>query len=530
MTQQVSTPWWGHACDDQPVRCLQIVLGDQLDPSRRHLTHIDKTADVILMMEVADEATHVASHKQRTVLFLAAMRQFGKDLHSDGYRVRYVALDDPANTGSFDGEITRAVKACKPDSLRVIRPGEWRVLKTIQSVAARVGLELVLDEDPHFYLTPEEFEAWADGRKTLVMEHFYRMMRKRLNVLMTDAGEPEGGAWNFDKENRETFREDPASIPDTPTFRTGERTLEVIDLVQRQFPDAPGRLDSFNWPVTRNQGQRALDAFIVHRLPHFGQYQDAMVSGQRHMFHSLLSSALNLKLLDPRECVQAAVDAYEAGHAPINAVEGFVRQLIGWREFIRGMYWQQGPDYADRNAFGDDGDLPALYWDGQTDMVCLRESVGQVLDEAYGHHIQRLMVTGNFALLLGVHPRQVSDWYLGMYVDAVDWVTLPNTLGMAMYADGGVVGTKPYIASGRYINRMSDYCRTCPYDPTKRTGDDACPYTTLYWEFLDRHERMFRNNRRMTFPMKNLATIVASERREIAACAMAIKQRLNVIQ
>jgi deoxyribodipyrimidine photolyase-related protein len=512
---------------DASVDRLLIILGDQLDVRSPVVRDLDKQRDAILMMEVRDEATHVPSHRQRIVLFLSAMRSFAKDLAKDGYRVHYIVLDDPKNTHCFADEIERALRRLKPARVEFIRPGAWRVLQSMQDRLGDLGIDHEMHEDPHFYLTPNEFSEWMGDRKEVILEHFYRFMRKELGVLVDRQGKPEGGEWNFDKQNREPFR-GKIAIPDSPRFRASEITQEVISLVKEHFADAPGNLADFSWPVTYRQAERALDEFIEHRLPHFGTYQDAMVTGEPWMFHALLSSSLNLKLLDPRTCVEAAIEAYRRGHAPINAVEGFVRQLIGWREFIRGVYWHEGPEYGSRNALDQRGTLPGLYWTGETDMNCMKQCVGEVLDHGFGHHIQRLMVTGNFALISGVDPRAISDWYLAMYVDAVDWVTLPNTLGMAMHADGGVVGTKPYASSGRYVDRMSDYCKGCRYDPTKRTGDDACPFSTFYWDFLMRNERSFRDNRRMAFPMKNLKSIGKSERRQIRDRAAELRRELGI--
>ncbi|MHC4080232.1 MAG: cryptochrome/photolyase family protein [Planctomycetota bacterium] len=515
------------ASHESPDRLL-IVFGDQLDSRSAALKAIDKQRDVVLMMEVAQEATNVPSHKQRIVLFLSAMRHHAEALRRRGCRVRYVKLDDPDNTQSLDGEIERAIGELRPRVVTAVRPGAWRVLRLVERRVAQPGPNLELLEDDHFYVDPDEFAAWAAGRKELVLEHFYRMMRKRLGVLVDAEGKPEGGVWNYDKDNRRPFREDRVAIPPRTGFRPDAITREVIELVERRFPDAPGRVDGFAWPVTRRQARRALRSFIDERLARFGPHQDAMVGSEPWMFHSLLSPALNLKLLDPRECVSAALDAYRQGRAPLNSVEGFVRQLIGWREFIRGVYWLAGPGYADGNALRQHGSLPPLYWTGETDLECLRECVLQVLDHGFGHHIQRLMVTGNFALIAGVDPRAVSDWYLAMYVDAVDWVTLPNTLGMAMHADGGLVGTKPYAAGGRYINRMSDYCASCRYDPKQRHGADACPFSTFYWDFLLRNADRLRGNQRMGLALKNLDGIDAGERRRITTRAGKLRSSLGI--
>lgn len=492
-------------------------LGD-LDPER----------DAVLMMEVRNEAEHVPSHRQRTVLFLSAMRHFALELVGRGLPLRYVLLDDPDNSQSFPGELSRAIRDLKPAEVHVTRSGEWRVEHLVDEWSAGAGVSLVRHEPGHFYLSPAEFERWADGRKVLVLEHFYRWMRQRERILLDEDGHPVGGAWNYDAENREPFRGDPAEIPPPLRFPPDAITREVIDLVRGTWPEGYGGLEEFAWPVTRAEARAVLDDFIEQRLPLFGRYQDAMRSGEPWMFHSLLAPALNLQLLDPRECVDAAVRAYAGGRAPLAAVEGFVRQILGWREFIRGVYWHAGPDYRNRNAFDMHGSLPAWYWTGDVDLCCLSESLGQVVKYGYGHHIQRLMVTGNFALIGGVDPAAISDWYLAMYVDAVDWVTLPNTLGMVMHADGGLVGTKPYAASGKYLERMSDYCHGCQYRPEVRTGPEACPFTTFYWDFLLRHEQKLRGNRRMALMFKSLERLPEAERKAISGQADELRKRYGL--
>ncbi|NNF44961.1 MAG: cryptochrome/photolyase family protein [Phycisphaerales bacterium] len=509
------------------VRHLVIVLGDQLDRSPAAFDGFDERRDAVLMMEVEEESTHVPSHRQRTVLFLSAMRHFAMDLHERGHRVQYVRLDDRHNTQSFDGEVRRHAERLEPESIVCTHPGEWRVLDVMRGWKSDLGIPVDIRPDDHFLVEPEAFAAWAEGRRSLVMEYFYREQRKRLGILVDDDGKPEGGAWNYDADNRESFKRDP-QIRRPYHARPDAVTRDVIEMVERRLPDLPGRIDAFRWPVTRDEARRALKDFVEHRLGDFGRYEDAMWTTETTVYHSRLSAALNLKLLSPRECVDAALDAYHAGAAPLNSVEGFVRQLIGWREFIRGVYWFEGDGYADRNGLDHHGRLPDFYWSGDTEMACMRHCVGQVLDEAYGHHIQRLMVTGNFALLSGVHPRAVSDWYLGMYVDAIDWVTLPNTLGMAMHADGGVVGTKPYAASGKYINRMSNYCKECRYDVKERTGETACPFNTLYWDFLIRHRERFRKNNRMAMILKNVDRMTKDERVEITVSANAHRDAFGI--
>lgn len=505
---------------------LLVLFGDQLDAKSPALAELDRERDAVLMVEAREESSHVPSHRQRTVLFLAAMRHFALELAGKGFRVRYISLDDPANTGSLDGEVRRAVKALGVKKLIVQRPGEHRVM-AMAAAWKKSLVETEIVEDQHFLCSPKSFREWADGKKSLVMEMFYRRERKRLGVLMDDDGGPVGGAWNFDKENRRSFKTAP-SAPAVYRARPDAITKEVIATVEREMPDLPGRLSSFGWGVTREEAKRSLADFVEHRLRFFGDHQDAMWTGEPFLYHSLLSPYVNLHLLAPMELVDPAVAALEAGKAPINAVEGFVRQVIGWREFIRGVYWLEGPSYETRNALDQHGRLPGFYWTGQTEMRCVRESVGQVLEHGYGHHIQRLMVTGNFALIAGVHPREVSDWYLGMYVDAVDWVTLPNTLGMAMHADGGVVGTKPYAASGKYIQKMSNYCKGCRYDPEKRTGEDACPFNIFYWEFLVRNEETLGANQRMALILSHVKKMTKREKVELTVSAGKLRETMGI--
>lgn len=517
------------------VRNLVVVLGDQLDDRSPALARFDRDRDAVLMMEVAEEATQVPSSLQRTVVFLSAMRHYAEGLARRGLAIRYVPLDEPANTGTFAGELTRAVQDLAPSRIQVIEPGEHRVARMVREWPERFSLPVEVLPSRQFLTTPMAFARWASRRRPpLVMEHFYRSERRRLGLLMDPRGRPEGGQWNYDRMNRASFGRRAPHVAPPLRFAPDAVTREVMRLVSRRFPGAPGRLGSFAWPVSRADAVRALQDFVAHRLPGFGRHQDAMWTGEPFLHHSLLSPALNLGLLDPPECVAAAVDAYRSGAADLPSVEAFVRQIIGWREFIRGVYWTEGPGYGERNSLGQTGRLPALYWTGETEMRCLREAIGQVLEYGYGHHIQRLMVTGNFALIAGVYPKALSDWYLGMDVDAVEWVTLPNTLGMVMHADArpgetrGVVGTKPYAASGRYLQRMSNYCRGCRYDPTRRTGPDACPFTVFYWDFLRRHRSALARHGRMQFALRSEATLAPAERRAIGREAERRRAHLGI--
>jgi deoxyribodipyrimidine photolyase-related protein len=356
------------------------------------------------------------------------------------------------------------------------------------------------------------------------MEFFYREMRRRHRVLVDAAGEPEGGRWNFDEENRGSFGAGgPGKVPAPVAFPPDAVTREVLALVARRFAKHPGKLDHFDWPVTPAQARRSLEDFVTQRLPQFGEFQDAMWTAEPWLYHSRISAAMNLKLLDPREVIAATESAYRAGRVPLAAAEGFIRQILGWREYVRGVYWLLMPGYVGRNELGAREPLPEFYWTGRVPMRCLREAIGQTLDFGYAHHIQRLMVTGLYGLLLGVDPRKMHEWYLAVYVDAVEWVELPNTLGMSQYADGGVMASKPYIATGRYIQRMSNYCQGCRFNPAKATGAEACPFTTLYWDFLLRHEARLKRNPRMSLQVRNLGRLAPRERQAVQERAAAIR-------
>ena len=505
------------------LRCLVVVLGDQLDLDAAAFDGFEAATDAVWMAEVAEESTHVMSSKARTVMFLAAMRHFALTLEAAGRPLHYTRLDAPGNGGSLGAQLRSDILRLKPARLVMTAPGDWRVLQAIKAVAEAQGLPLDIREDRHFYCSVREFAAHVKGRKTLRMDYFYREQRRRHRILM-QGDEPLGGQWNFDADNREAFgAEGPGSLPPRTAFAPDAVTRKVIALVNKRFARHPGRLDGFAWPVTRAQALRSLQVFIEERLPLFGRYQDAMWPGEPWLYHAHLSAALNLKLLNPREVVAAAEAAHRDGHAPLASVEGFVRQILGWREYVRGVYWTQMPGYADRNALDARQDLPAWYWTGATDMACLRDALTQTLTHGYANHIQRLMVTGLYALMLGVQPRQVHAWYLAVYVDAVEWVELPNTLGMSQYADGGVMGSKPYIATGKYIQRMSPHCKGCRYDPAQRSGDSACPFTTLYWDFLMRHAEALAGNPRMALQVKNLARLSDAQKQAVTTRAAAIR-------
>lgn len=506
----------------KPLRTLVLVLGDQLNRDASAFDGFDATQDAVWMAEVAEESTHVWSSKPRTAMFLAAMRHYAESLRRDAIPLHYTALDDAHNAGTLAAQLKRDIARLKPEALVMTAPGDWRVLQAIRGTAQRLGIPLDIRDDRHFYTTVRDFAAHAKSRRTLRLEFFYRELRERHGVLMQE-GKPIGGRWNYDEDNREALGAAPCTPLAPPMFPPDAITRDVLHLVETRFAGHPGSLTGFAWPVTRKQALEALDRFLDERLPAFGCYQDAMWTREPWLYHSQLSAALNLKLLDPREVVHAAESAYHAGHAPLASVEGFIRQILGWREYVRGIYWTHMPDYADSNALHADQPLPSWYWTGDTDMACLRDAIGQTLAHGYAHHIQRLMVTGLYAMLLGVRPRAIHEWYLAVYVDAVEWVELPNTLGMSQYADGGLMASKPYAATGKYIQRMSNYCEGCRYDPGKRTGERACPYTTLYWDFLMRHEARLARNPRMALQVKNVARIRERERSDIQARAAGLR-------
>ena len=469
-----------------------LVLGDQLSPDLSSLRAGDSQRDIVLMAEVADEASYVPHHKKKLAFIFSAMRHFADELRGQGWTLRYTRLDDPDNSGSLASELSRACRDLIRSEVLVTEPGEYR-LKTALEDWADGTLDLL--PDTRFLASHSEFRAWAEGRKQLRMEYFYRDMRRKTGLLM--AGDtPEGGQWNFDAENRKPLKAD-LFIPHPHRVTQDTTTQEVLHLVQTRFPENFGTLAPFWFAVTRQAAEAAMDHFISEALPKFGDYQDAMLEGQAFLYHSVLALYLNAGLLDPLDICRRVEGAYYAGHAPLNAAEGYIRQIIGWREFVRGIYWLHMPGYTERNALEATRALPDFYWTGQTDMACMAAAIGQTRDEAYAHHIQRLMVTGNFAMLAGINPKEVHEWYLAVYADAYEWVEAPNVIGMSQFADGGLLGSKPYAASGNYINKMSDHCAGCRYDVKVKTGPDACPFNPLYWDFLLRNQAHLRGNPRL---------------------------------
>ena len=498
------------------MKRLVLILGDQLDIDSPALKNIDLQVDQVAMIESANEAQHVWSHKAKIALFLSAMRHFAEQLKHLGLPLVYIqhspkTIAEELRDKIISGQFTHLI---------CVEPGEWRLKRAIEELASELNIVLVMHEDPHFYCSHLEFKNWIANKKELRLEYFYRLMRKTHGILVDQDGNPEGGQWNFDRDNRKPFpKKGPGLIPPPALFEPDDVSRAVLAEVEEKYSDHPGTLAHFQWAVTRAQALEVLEGFVEHRLASFGIHEDAMWTDTPFGWHSLLSSSLNLKLLNPREVIDAVVVAWKKYDLELATVEGFIRQILGWREFVRGMYYLDMPQMALDNFYGHQNVLPAWYWTGKTKMSCMREAIGQTLQYGYAHHIQRLMVTGNFALLAEVLPKEVCDWYLAIYIDAIEWVELPNTAGMALFASGGRFTSKPYIASGAYIKRMSNYCNSCLYKPDIRFGEGACPVTNLYWNFLIKHRTQFEASPRTRLMTANLSRISEADQQSIQAHA-----------
>ncbi|MDY0146844.1 MAG: cryptochrome/photolyase family protein [Halothiobacillus sp.] len=500
------------------MRQLIVVLGDQLNRNSAVFDVFDPDQDAVFMAETTGEAAHVWSHKHRIALFFSAMRHFAATLRSEGITVHYAQIGSHSH-GELADALAAAIVAHRPQQVIWVSAGAERLNHALKATCDRHTVRWSIYPDRHFIATENQFSDWAKGRKSLRLEYWYRQLRQQTGLLMED-DQPIGGIWNFDAQNRATFdARGPGLLPSPLGFPADAITQQVIETVERHFPEHPGALDGFDWPVTPEQAEAALADFITHRLPLFGHYQDAMWTDEPWLYHSRLSAALNLKLIDPATVCRAAEAAYHQGQVPLAAAEGFIRQILGWREYVRGLYANYGDQWLDMNALDARHDLPDFFWTGDTSAHCLSQTIGQTLRTGYAHHIQRLMVTGLYCLLAGVRPRAVHEWYLAVYVDAVEWVEIPNVIGMSQFADGGIMASKPYIASGSYIDRMSNYCANCPFNPKEAVGAKACPFTTLYWAFLDRHEKRFARHPRLALQVKNLQRKSAEERALIRAQA-----------
>ena len=519
-----------------PLRHLVLVLGDQLDIRSTAFAGFDPARDRVLMVEAPEESLHVPSTRMRTAMFLSAMRHFAaEEVKPRGWPLDYLRLGEH-RFDSIAAALGDALDRWRPVALVMTQAGEWRLADAVARCCEAAGVRLDERDDLHFMASRLEFMEYVGSRRQLVMEPFYRRMRKQHGILIDADGSPTGGEWNYDHDNRGAFgRKGPGMLPKPVAFAPDAITRETIADMQRHLGDQYGSVDGFDWPVTRAQALVALEDFVTHRLQDFGRFQDAMWQDEPFLYHARLSAALNVKLLDPREVIAAAVAQLQptregqGGGAPLAAVEGFVRQILGWREFMRGVYWWRMPMLEDANALHHDAPLPAWYWTGDVRMNCMRQTIGQTLATGYAHHIQRLMVTGNFALTFGMAPQQVHAWYLSVYVDAIEWVEMPNTLGMSLYADGSRFVTKPYAAGGAYINRMSNYCTGCAYRPGDRSGETACPMTVMYWDFTARHAKMLEANPRTVMMARNLARMDAEDVKGIRQTAQRMRDRPDLL-
>jgi deoxyribodipyrimidine photolyase-related protein len=506
------------------MKKLILILGDQLDLKGAALKNFDLKNDEVIMIESMHEAQYVWTHKAKIVLFLSAMRHFANQLKELHYPLTYIQSSSLSIVEALKEKIVKG----NYSHLIFIEPGEWRLKQQIEELAKDLSITLEMREDDHFYCSHQEFVKWAADKKELRLEYFYRLMRKTHHILIDSEGNPEGGQWNFDQDNRKPYPKKGPGILEEPIFFEPDAiTQEVIDFVNETYANHPGSLEAFQWAVTRNQALEALEYFVEYRLRNFGVYQDAMWTDTPFGWHSILSSSLNLKLLNPREVIAAVITAWKKYDLDLSNIEGFIRQILGWREFVRGMYYLDMPQMAKDNYYDHQRPLPQWYWSGQTNMACMKDAIGQTLKYGYAHHIQRLMVTGNFALLAEILPSAVCDWYLAIYVDAIEWVELPNTAGMALFANGGRFTSKPYIASGAYIKRMSNYCGSCEYKPDVRFGDTACPVTTLYWNFLIKHRTQFESSPRTRLMTANLNRISDEDQKSIVNHAEYVLNHLD---
>jgi deoxyribodipyrimidine photolyase-related protein len=506
------------------MKKLILILGDQLDLKSAALRNFDLKNDEVIMIESIHEAQYVWTHKAKIALFLSAMRHFADQLRELHYPLTYIQNSSSSIVEALKEKIVKG----NFTHLICVEPGEWRLKQQIEELASDISIKLEMRDDDHFYCSHQEFVKWASDKKELRLEYFYRLMRKTHHILLDSEGNPEGGQWNFDQDNRKPYpKKGPGILEDPIFFEPDTITQEVIAFVKETYATHPGSLDAFRWPVTRAQALEALEYFVEYRLRNFGVYQDAMWTDTPFGWHSILSSSLNLKLLNPREVIDAAVNAWKKYDLDLSTIEGFIRQILGWREFVRGMYYLDMPQMAKDNYYDHQRSLPQWYWSGQTNMACMKDAIGQTLKYGYAHHIQRLMVTGNFALLAEILPSAVCDWYLAIYVDAIEWVELPNTAGMALFANGGRFTSKPYIASGAYIKRMSNYCGSCKYKPDVRFGETACPVTTLYWNFLIKHRTQFESSPRTRLMTANLNRISPEDQKSIQEHAQYVLNHLD---
>jgi deoxyribodipyrimidine photolyase-related protein len=474
---------------------LILVLADQLSWHNPALADADPNRDQLLLAEVVQETTYVKHNKHKIAFLLAAMRHFRVEAEQKGFTVHYTTIDE--GVVSLLAAVQMVLARTQVNQVILCEPGEWRLRCEFESWPDQLGIACEMREDSRFLASHAVFDEWADGQKSLRMEYFYRLMRKRYQLLLDASGGPEGGQWNYDADNRSGWRNKDL-VPARRQPAVSPITRQVIIEVDALFADHPGDLKHFCAAVTRAEAEQQLDDFLTHFLPLFGQYQDALAEESPTLFHGLIGLYLNAGLLEPLEVCRQVERRYQLGEVSLAATEGFIRQILGWREYVRGIYWRFMPHYAEHNTWQAVRPLPAWFWTAETPMRCLSKAIGQSLDLGYAHHIQRLMVIGNFALIAGLSVKQVCEWYLAVYVDAYEWVELPNTLGMALNADGGIMASKPYAASGNYIAKQGNHCAQCQFDPKQTTGPKACPYNSLYWHFIDQNLASLSTNPRMS--------------------------------
>jgi deoxyribodipyrimidine photolyase-related protein len=503
---------------------LRLILGDQLN--LQHSWFATPQPDVVhVLIEMRQETDYVLHHAQKILAIFAAMRDFAAQLSAAGHRVHYLAIDDPRNCQALSANLDWLIGQYQAKRFQYQEPDEWRLDAQLAAYGAALTIPWAMVGTEHFYTLRHEAEELLGVRRKWLMETFYRAMRVRHAVLMEGA-KPVGGQWNYDHDNRKSWTGTPAEPPDLRIRHDHTALWQTIVAAGVKSFGNPHQAD-LPWPLNRSEALRQLDAFVAHALPHFGDYQDAMSAKASRLFHSLLSFALNTKMLAPAEVVARVEAAWRAGQAPLAAAEGYIRQILGWREYIRGVYWARMPGYAEQNFFQHDTALPAWFWTGATRMRCLSHAIGDSLENAHAHHIQRLMVIGNFALLAGIEPGALHRWYLGIYIDAFEWVELPNTLGMSQFADGGMLATKPYVSSAAYVDRMSDYCKGCHYDRKDRLGEKACPFNALYWDFFDRNTVQLRSNPRIGMAYRQLEKMDSAALDGIRAKAAALRNDLD---
>ena len=506
-------------------KTLRLILGDQLNHQHSWFQQVDENV-VYVMMEVRSETDYVVHHIQKVVAFFQSMRLFADELLQKGHKVVYLKLDDINNKQSFTENIRWICQKYKIETIEYQLPDEYRVDQELKSLSEALNLSVCVVDSEHFFTSRTEFAEFFKGKKQFLMESFYRYMRKKHDILMV-AGQPEGDKWNFDSDNRKKI---PANHTIIQPYLFHRDVTEIVEMIQKTGVKTMGEIDEkqFIWPVTRNESLELLNFFVEYCLPYFGTFQDAMTLEAWSVYHSRISFAMNVKLISPKEVINKVILHYRQNNEiSLNQVEGFVRQILGWREYMRGIYWMHMPEYDSLNFFNHENKLPDWYWTGETKMKCLSHSIKQSLQFSYAHHIQRLMVTGNFALLAGIHPDEVDRWYLGIYIDASEWVEITNTRGMSQFADGGIVGTKPYVSSANYIDKMGSYCSKCLYNSKLKVGEKACPFNSLYWHFYARNEQLLRKNPRIGMAYVTLDKMQPQVKEELLKQAELYLSKIN---